>query len=584
MKNRNTDTKQISFGKIFRGAAAMAVMLSAAVAAVSCTFADDPLDKKSAYDIFKDSTRVENYVQGLYTFLPTGFNRFANKAMLSSAGDESTQSKPNHGLTPFVNGSWGPSSNPDSRWALSYEAIMQVNLFFENVHHLYPQTSEALKNHLTAEAHFLRAYFYFELVKRYGGVPLLKKTLDPNADVNIPRDTFEDCIDFIVEECEKAIPYLPEQETAARWGRASQVAARALKSRVLLYAASDLFNGPNVVGEDNKITGYGSYSAKRWETAAQAAFDIIENHYPGTVDLYAGNPANLVLRYRNVFLTVAPASNKEWIFVRTRQSDNAFEKDNAPISITNGSGAVSPSQNLVDAYQMKNGKAIGEQGSNYNPANPYANRDPRFNASIFFNGNTLWNQVIDTSVDGADSGFTNIDGTKTGYYLRKFFNEDARIFGTQANKPHFFPLFRFAEVLLNFAEAMNEAYGPEESGPYDAQYTAKWAVDLVRQRVGMPKLAAGLTYDQMKECIIHERRIELAFEEHRHWDVRRWKIAEDVFSQPIRGVRIDETADETFEYYDVEQRSFTPKMYLYPIPYSEMRKNQALVQNPLWEE
>lgn len=579
------EKKHISSAGARKFPTAAAALLVMATLLSSCSFHDDPLNKKSSQDIFRDSIRVEDYLLGLYTYLPTGFNRFSNQTMLSSAGDESTQCKNTHGLTPFVNGSWGPSSNPDSRWDVSYEAIAQVNLFFQNIGMLDPKTSETLKNGLLAEAHFLRAFFYFELVKRYGGIPLLKAPLSQNDDVNIPRDTFADCVDFIVEECDKAILYLPDQEEQARWGRASKVGAMALKSRILLYAASDLFNGPDITGADNKLAGYGTYSMERWEDAADAAFDIIKDFYPGTVDLYSGDGTNYILRYRKTFTVVMHVNNKEWLFIRTRPSDNNLEKDNAPIGFTNANGGVAPSQNLVDAYEMKNGKGIFESGSGYDDQKPYLNRDPRFDATIYYNGVSVWSRAIKTSLGGADSGFDNVDGTKTGYYLRKFMHPDVVIFGSQVSKPHFFPLFRFAEVLLNFAEAMNEAYGPENSGIYESTYTAKWAIDLIRKRVNMPVLPTGLTYEQMKERIIHERRIELAFEEHRHWDARRWKIAEEVFSKPVGGVRIDESATPAiFEYYDVEQRIFTKKMYLYPIPYGEMRRNKALMQNPLWEE
>lgn len=551
----------------------------------SCTFMDDPLNKTGAYEVFKDSVRVDNYLLGLYTYLPTGYNRFDRQTMLSSAGDESTQCSAQHGLTVFVNGSWGPASNPDAAWEKNYEAIMQVNTLLEHIDMLYPETSETFKNQILSEAHFLRAYFYFELVKRYAGVPLVTRTMTANDSRDIERNDYAECVDFIVSECDEAIKHLPVQEVPARWGRASKVAAMALKSRTLLYAASDLFNGPNVLGENDKKTGYGTYSADRWKAAAEAAHDLFQ-YYPGTLDLMVGNPNNLPLRYRTIWTTVAPANNKELIFVRTRQSDNNLEKDNAPIGFTNARGGVAPSQNLVDAYEMKKtGKPITDPTSGYNPNNPYAGRDPRFEGTIHYNGSTWWNRAVKTCVGGIDSGFENVDGTKTGYYLRKFSNVDARIFGTQANRPHYFTLFRFGEILLNYAEAMNEAYGPEDPGPYGSGQTALWAINLIRNRVGMPAVKPGLTRAEMKERIIHERRVELAFEEHRHWDVRRWKIAEEVFSQPIRGVRIDESETPVeYQYYDVEQRVFTPKMYLYPIPYGELMKNKALAQNPLWNE
>ncbi|CAK7070318.1 RagB/SusD family nutrient uptake outer membrane protein [Parabacteroides sp. APC149_11_2_Y6] len=552
------------------------------VAFTSCEMLDSkPLDKIESYDVFKDSTRVDAYVLGLYKYLPQGYNRFDNQAMLSSATDESTQCISNNGMTPFINGSWGPTSNPDAGWTNYYEGIMMVNLLFENIGMLYPSTSEDFKNSVLAEAHFLRAYYHFELVKRFGGVPIITRTLTVNDSPDIPRDSYADCVDFIVNECDSAILYLPTVEVAARVGRATGVAAMALKSRMLLYAASPLFNGPDVTGSNNPLVGYGTENPERWKVAAKAAHDLLE-FYPGTISLF-NTGANAMLKYQNLFTTPALAQNKENLMVKTRQQDNEIEKNNAPIGYTNARGGVCPSQNLVDAYEMKNGKSIHEEGSGYNAKNPYANRDPRFAASIQYNEATWWNRKVETFIGGLDASDADINATKTGYYLRKFSNPTAIIFGNTKNGIHYFPLFRTGEALLNYAEAMNEAYGPT-ANPFGDGRTAKWAVDEVRKRAGMPVVPAkGLTYEVMKQKIVNERRIELAFEEHRHWDIRRWKIAEQVFKEPIKGVRIEkEGTSFKYTYYDVEQRIFSPKMYLYPIPQGECYKNKALVQNPLW--
>lgn len=543
---------------------------------------DRPLDKTGAYDIFKDSTRVDAYVLGLYKYLPQGYNRFDNQAMLSSATDESAQCISNNGMTPFINGSWGPTSNPDAGWASNYEGIMMINVLFENIKMLYPSTSETFKNSVLAEAHFLRAYYHFELMKRFGGIPIITKTFTIHDSPDIPRNTFQDCVDFIVNECDSAILYLPTVEVAARVGRATGVGALALKSRVLLYAASPLFNGPDVTGANNPLAGYGVADPERWKVAALAAHDLL-TYYPGTISLF-NTGANGTLKYQNLFINPALAQNKENMVVKTRQQDNDIEKNNAPIGYTNAKGGICPSQNLVDAYEMKNGKAIGEAGSGYDEKNPYANRDPRFAATIQHNGATWWNRKIETFVGGLDAADADINATKTGYYLRKFSDPAAIIFGNTKKGIHYFPLFRAGEVLLNYAEAMNEAYGPV-ADPYGDGKTAKWAVDEVRKRAGMPVIPpAGLNYETMKRKIMQERRIELAFEEHRHWDIRRWKIAEEVLNEPIKGVRIEAgEKGNSYTYFDVEKRLFSSKMYLYPIPKSECYKNKSLVQNPLWD-
>jgi len=537
---------------------------------------DMPLDKISNTDIFKDSSRVDNYVMGLYTYLPGVYNRFNGEAMLSSATDESTQCLSSFELKAFNDASLQPTSHPDQIWASAYEGIWMCNNLFENIGALYASTSQLKKEIFVNETRFIRAFLYFELVKRYAGVPLLKNTCSFDDDPNVPRDSFADCVEFIVNECDSIIhSALPEIQPESQMGRASRVAAKALKSRVLLYAASPLYNGPSIEGLNDPILGYGVYDMTRWEAAAQASSELLAS-YPTVIALYTSG-ATPQLKYSKLFYT--PASNKELLFVKTRQKDNNVEKINAPVGYTNARGGVSPSQNLVDAYEMINGGDV-------NPDNPYSGRDPRFSASIQYNGALWWsNRRIETFLGGLDAQDASVNATKTGYYLRKFSDPAAVIYGTEVTALHYFPYFRVGEILLNYAEAMNEAYGPEVDH-YGNGRTAKWAVDELRKRVDMPILSVGLTYNLMKEKIIHERQIELAFEEHRHWDLRRWKLAETELNKPLRKVIITKTNDisipYSYEYSVLENRTFLPKMYLYPIHSGEILKNRSLRQNPLW--
>lgn len=538
---------------------------------------DMPLNKKSAYDIFKDSTRVDDFVLGLYTYLPGVYNRFDGEAMLSSATDESTQCKAMHGVRSFNDGSLQPTSHPDMIWADAYAGIRQANLLLDNIGSLYASTSDEKRNAAINEARFVRAFLYFELIKRYAGVPLLKRTYSYDENPNIPRNTFAECIKFIVDECDSVAKYLPTVQPESQMGRASGVAAMALKARTLLYAASPLFNGPSIEGKNDPIVGYGSYNPNRWEDAAKAASELLQ-HYPGTIDLYRTGTA--IFKYGRGFYT--PAGNKELLFVKTRAKDNNIEKINAPVGYTNAIGGVCPSQNLIDAYEMSGGKT-------YDPNAPYSNRDPRFYATIQYNGATWWDRKVETFMGGLDAEDATLNATKTGYYLRKFSDPEAIIFGATKTGLHYFPYFRVAEVLLNYAEAMNEAYGPE-TDYFGNGRTAKWAIDEVRSRVSMPSLPEGLSYSEMKDRIMHERQIELAFEEHRHWDLRRWKKAKDILNGlELKGITITRTIDEptgniTYTYTPkvVEKRVFTDKMYLYPIHTGEILKNKALVQNPLW--
>src|SRR5690606_31048533 len=249
--------------------------------------------------------------------------------------------------------------------------------------------------------------------------------------------------------------------------------------------------------------------------------------------------------YVNLFTTLS--GNKELILIRTSEMNNMVEKKNTPVGYTNGQGSTNPSQQMVDAYGMLNGLSIDDPASGYDPANPYVGRDPRFEASIFYNGKQWAGRAVQTYVGGLDNPITSTEATRTGYYLAKFMQPGVSISGTQTTARHCFPLIRYAEILLNYAEAMNEAYGPDED-PHNYGKTAREAVEEVRGRVLRPSNAvvpASVdTREEMREFIRAERRVELAFEDHRHIDVRRWKIAPETIGQNLKGVRIVKNGDE----------------------------------------
>ena len=265
-----------------------------------------------------------------------------------------------------------------------------------------------------------------------------------------------------------------------------------------------------------------------------------------------------------------------------------WKRKNSPVGFTNGLGTTNPSQQIVNAYGMLNGKSITDGTSGYSILNPYLNRDPRFNVSIFYNGKTWSGRSIETFTDGLDNKVTATNATKTGYYLSKFMKSGIVISGTETKTNHCFPIIRYAEILLNYAEAMNEAYGPD-ADPKGYGKTARAAIVEVRSRVLRPKDAAlpNVTNGDvaaMRTAIRNERCVELAFEDHRQIDVRRWKIAPQTIGQNIDGMKITKVG-ASFTYTvmpNVALRIFDPKMYLYPIPQSEMNKNKALIQNPQW--
>lgn len=337
----------------------------------------------------------------------------------------------------------------------------------------------------------------------------------------------------------------------------------ALKARILLYAASPLFNGENI-DPTNPMTGYTTFSAERWQKAEQAAKDVMDlREY------------SLVPEFKNVFIT----RNIERIFSKQGGNNVSLENANGPVgyTVSANNGRTSPSQELVEAFGMKNGQPITDAASGYNADNPYANRDPRLYASIFHNGSMWLNRPVQTFEGGADKPGGSKQQTRTGFYARKFLG-DFETANNYSNVNHDYILFRYAEVLLNFAEARNEVLSAPDQEVYNA-------VEAIRRRAGLDpfELRSGLSKAEMRTVIMHERRKELAFEEHRFYDVRRWKLAETVFDKPLHGMLIFQTGTGTIrQEVPVLQMNFEKRMYLAPIPFSEVIKNPKMVQNPGW--
>ncbi|RXF72437.1 RagB/SusD family nutrient uptake outer membrane protein [Arcticibacter tournemirensis] len=533
-------------------------------------FLDRKLDTNySKEEVFLSYGTMRDFGLGIYTFLPQGFNRIDN-AMFASASDEAVHSGTGTFILGLTNGSWGPFSNPDDVWDNMYRGIRKANLFLENSGEyrnvLYRDTvTESGKanyksqtddiNWLRAEARFLRAFFYFELIKRYGGVPLIKETLDAE-NTRLPRNTFEECVNFIVTELDATNTSLRDTwsdfNSGNQIGRATRGAALALKARVLLYAASDLNNPGNI--------------RTKWIEAAQAAHSVI-----------ALNRYSLASNYRDLFRQMQSA---EFIFERRYSASNGLEKTTYPVGYEAASGGVNPSQNLVDAYETSNGLPVKSDPS-YNPQKPYDNRDPRLLMSVIVNNSDYKDRKVEIWEGGKD-GTGKPRATRTGYYMKKFADESLDLLQNKTSS-HAWIYFRYAEILLNYAEAMNEAYGPDDAAGFTL--TARQALNMVRKRTGvnMPNVT-DVSVSAFRERVRNERRVELAFEEHRAWDVRRWKIAEQELGSPINGVKIIKTGDLfSYQYVQVENRVFTEKMYLYPIQRTEIDKTSGVIkQNPGW--
>jgi len=368
----------------------------------------------------------------------------------------------------------------------------------------------------------------------------------------IQENEHDEVVEKIVNDCDTAYLYLPGFNDDANKGRAVQASAMALKSRILLYAASPL-NNPG-----NDLT--------KWQRAADAALFVMNMKGPSI---------GLETKYVNAF--TVPFS-KEILLATQPNNTNEFERANFPLSY-GGTGLTNPTQAMVDAFDTKWGKPITEDDQ-YNPLKPYENRDDRFYAVILYNGAVLKSRQVETSIGGKDGLQSAPTATKTGYYLKKFLDPSVDLDkGTTVRKPWI--LFRFAEAYLNYAEALNEAIGPVQQ-VYDAVYELRKRNYVITSRARYP---AGMTQSQMRDRLKKERQVELAFEEHRFWDLRRWKDAEEVLNKPAVGMKIVFNPSDTtytYEKFDVDNRVFNSRFYWYPIPRREVLKGYVK-QNPGWE-
>jgi starch-binding outer membrane protein, SusD/RagB family len=511
-----------------------------------------------------NATYASQYLSTVYAMLPVTYNRIGADFLDAASDDAVSSQTSKSNVEIMATGGITIFSNPDDSWANDYAGIRRATIFLNNFG-IVPLKDRSEKRSWFGEARVMRAYFYWELVSRYGGIPLLGDSVRYLKDnVDVPRSSFDKCIQYIVSECNRAIDSLRTDPVSdIQQGRWTKAGAMALKARVLLYAASPLYNGGNVGGE---FTGYASVDANRWKLAADAAKNVIDLH------LYTLEPV-----FQNIFIS---QKSPEVIFAHLKGLSTAVENANGPpgYSAAPGQGNTSPTQELIDAFGMINGKPITDPASGYDAANPYANRDPRFAATILFNSAPWLSTSVETFNGGVSKPGGTLTQTKTGYYLRKFMGDFVNK-TNYSNQYHDYIFLRYAEVLLNFAEARNEFSGPDAD-----VYTA---VEAIRQRAGLTPytLDAGLTKEAMRDIIRNERRKELAFEEHRYRDIRRWKIAAGIYNKPLHGINIIRSNNGSFTYSatNVLTTKFeAAKMYFYPIPYNEVVSNKSMVQNPGW--
>lgn len=542
------------------------------------TIISTPLDLADASIIYGDSQKIVSYVNNLYTYTPSGYGKFGN-AMYASITDEAVFSPEATLISRWNSGAWGPTYLPDNPLAFNYKGIHLTHVYRDQIQPFITDKIMTESGRKTTYAHvlFIRALLNFELLKRFGGYPIPTHSISVDEEVAIPRSSFDECVSYIENLCDSAIQDLPLTQNDANLGRATKGAVLALKSRLYLYAASPLYNNPDSP-EDN--VEHGAYYRNKWDKAAKVSAEIINLKSNNTAVYSLSSITN-----NYVFLTV---KNPEVIFSKLSANSNGLEKVNAPVGLHNGGGGNCPTLDMVDAYYMQDGTPFNWDDPKH-AGYPFLRRDPRFTHNILANGMLyLDNHFIETFEGGSDN-VGSINATKTGFYLRKFMNPIANWWGTAASGPHPYIIFRYAEILLNYAEAMNELYGPDND-PKGYGLTARAAVQLIRKRAGLKgnldlsQTVPSGDVDKMRAAIHKERQIELAFEDHRYFDLRRWKLAETVLNGPVYGIKIIKNQDETFTYerFEADQRVFTPNMYYYPFPLSELSRNKKLIQNAGW--
>jgi hypothetical protein len=535
--------------------AAAAVVFSACDSRLDIT----PTDQLTDATVWSSPSNANLFLNDIYNSLNPGPQSTVFVNLPSEISDDpldnfsdNSVSGPIAGIPSYENfaqGSYGPSTPIFTpHWGNMYADIRKCNVFIENVSK--SDFEDGTKKSMLAQARFLRAYFYKSLVDIYGGVPLITVPLSRTTmgdSIFYARNTYDECVDFIKSECEAAATDLPLKVAAKDAGRATKGAAWALAGEELLYAG-------------------------RWKDAAAVNLNIMN----------AGAGYDLYPDYNQLFLP-ANENNQEVIFdVQYAANVKGVIKEKYwnPVKVSDGGGwgAVNPTQDLVDDYEFLDGKTEAEGSAMFDPTHPYNNRDKRFAASIIYDGAAWKSGTIYTRLGVANNpNELDVSGAggkgRTGYFIRKMI-DPAVVPGVSSGANSI--IWRYAEILLNYAEAQNEDVGPDGT-VYDA-------MKKVRARAGLPELPANLTQDQMRMRIRRERRIELAFEGKRLSDIWRWKIAEQVFSKPLRAMKITGTEGNlTYEKVNAAGARIVfdaSKNYRMPIPQTVIAQNQKIIQNP----
>ncbi len=561
--------------------------------------------------MYKEPSYAQGILANAYIILP-----YETSPTSDLATDDAVTNEISSNYLRMATGSWTANNNPVSQWQNRFNAIQYINLFLENVDKVEWAKDERIStmflDRLKGEAYGLRALHMYYLLRAHGGkiadgtlmgVPIILKSEGPDADFNHARATYSDCVKQIMEDADKAIELLPldykkfaDSEIPEKYknigvtnasdyrrvcgeeyrGLMSGRIALAVRAQTALLAASPAFQ---------------SGSGMTWEQAADYAAEIIEKANGGGCGLDADGLEWYTLADKDYGTGGSPA---EVIWRSSTDDNNTLETANFPPSLY-GNGRVNPTQNLVDAFPMANGYPISETSGNYDAENPYDNRDPRLAKYIVYNGSKQGpsDTEIITGTYGTNTDVVNKESgrsTRTGYYLRKLLRKECNP-NSQYNtkKKHYTARIRYTEMFLIYAEAANEAWGPQNN--HGHLFSAYDVIKAIRTRAGLG-IDNGDAYlesikdnkDKMRELIRNERRIELCFENFRFWDLRRWNVDLTKLNETALGVEISKNGSVmNYSPLTVEKRKYEEYMIYGPIPFAEVMKWSNLEQNVGWK-
>lgn len=602
-------------------------ILCLALASLALSSCNTDYNEYTAYDkeyIERSFTYVGGLMTKIYNDIDTDWGNLSG-AMLSSATDESEYSHDGNSVEDFYNGNWSAANPHQTIWSSAYEGITYCNEVIDNWSdmtfdqyklNIDYEKQMYLYNNYKYEARWARAYFYYTLVRQYGGVPFKIHNTTGTEETALPRVTADSIFNFIASECDDIKDKIIEDYSAdaehilakAETGRANKYAVLALKAQAALYQASPLFTQGKTDEEKKNL----------WAAAVVANKELIDEAEKKGYGLASSIDALWGKEYYS-----EAQSYKEIIWARRTASANTFESYNFPVGYSSGQGGNCPTQDLVDAFECTDGKSISES-SLYDPANPYANRDSRLAKTVVVNGEAWPNDLaaynsehptIETYIGGFHSRTGNAAGksyaTTTGYYLKKFCNPDqilrARSGVAVTTSPHGWLTFRMGGMYLNYAEALFQYFkiagnanaadatamvtytdpqGDKHTVTIPSTQTAAKMASMTRTRSGMPAFAAGMTNDEFWSEYKNERRVELAFEGHRFYDVRRWMEDGDKFMN-IHRMEITKNENGSFTYNKVAftrgDGKWQSRWNLFPFSQTEiMKSGNAIVQNPGW--